>query len=692
MSDTVKKNLGIVTAYGYARSKGYEGTEEEFAELMASYAEVAGDAAQSASEAAQSATNAAGSATAASGSAVSAANSATSASGSAQDAETAQAAAQQSATAAAGSATSASGSATAASGSAAQAAQSATSAAGSATSAQSYSSTAASAAQAASGSADDADTSATAAAASAAAAAESARTLTIDDTLTQQGQAADSKKTGDEISAIKADLIDITGIDYIKYTKNYYIALNGTTADINALISNTAFAVAVAPCSAGDKFVITAYGQNATRAWGFIKSDGTILSVADANTKCINQTLTAPAESAYFVSNNYYTYPAFANGYAYKLIGNGIIDFMNYFKFAKVSVSTGSTLHDPAFLIPYSVAFIPSGVGYVQNELPDDYSTVANNLFVLTIRYSEDGYYEQFIFNNLVNKLYFRVFSVINNTYTLMRDWTLFQDYNTYGSPKNKWYILGDSISYGYYSMTEEEAQEKGLTLSYKPSDFGYPVYDVGSVVDTTLAHNYWGYINKWYLNRELVKKAAPGQGYLHKSGATIKNGIEVVSENDFSDAGLITVAWGFNDWHYDMTRGDHNLIDSAVPYPTENYDTTLLTTINHAIWYCLGELIRKAPQAKIVVQLPMNGWLYGGDFDSNWGIGHSLTHAGTLGQIHDDIKYWADYYGLQVLDLTYNNSIINRLNIKEMLIDGSHPSDTAHQQLARSVWAMIGY
>ena len=206
MSDTVKKNLGIVTAYGYARSKGYEGTEEEVAELMASYAEVAEDAAQSASEAAQSATNAAGSATAASGSAVSAANSATSASGSAQDAETAQAAAQQSATAAAGSATSASGSATAASGSAAQAAQSATSAAGSATSAQSYSGTAASAAQAASGSADDADTSATAAAASAAAAAESARTLTIDDTLTQQGQAADSKKTGDEISAIKADL------------------------------------------------------------------------------------------------------------------------------------------------------------------------------------------------------------------------------------------------------------------------------------------------------------------------------------------------------------------------------------------------------------------------------------------------------------------------------------------------------
>ena len=260
MSDTVKKNLGIVTAYGYARSKGYEGTEEEFAELMASYAEVAEDAAQSASEAAQSATNAAGSATAASGSAVSAANSATSASGSAQDAETAQAAAQQSATAAAGSATSASGSATAASGSAAQAAQSATSAAGSATSAQSYSSTAASAAQAASGSADDADTSATAAAASAAAAAESARTLTIDDTLTQQGQAADSKKTGDEISAIKADLGQIT--EEKADTRQLYDNANPSIINCYAnglkFLSSNSHRILYIPCEPNTQYTISA--------------------------------------------------------------------------------------------------------------------------------------------------------------------------------------------------------------------------------------------------------------------------------------------------------------------------------------------------------------------------------------------------------------------------------------------------
>ena len=48
------KNLGHATAYSYAKSKGYTGTEEEFAELMASYATVAESAAASA-EAAEAA-------------------------------------------------------------------------------------------------------------------------------------------------------------------------------------------------------------------------------------------------------------------------------------------------------------------------------------------------------------------------------------------------------------------------------------------------------------------------------------------------------------------------------------------------------------------------------------------------------------------------------------------------------------
>lgn len=40
MNEVYSKDLGIVTAYGYALSKGYTGTEDEFAALMADYATV----------------------------------------------------------------------------------------------------------------------------------------------------------------------------------------------------------------------------------------------------------------------------------------------------------------------------------------------------------------------------------------------------------------------------------------------------------------------------------------------------------------------------------------------------------------------------------------------------------------------------------------------------------------------------
>ena len=139
MAETVRKNLGMVTAYAYAVSKGYSGTEEEFAELMASYADVAHDAEVSAQAAAQSATTAEQKANQAAGSATSASESAQAAAGSSNSANLYAQNASASATQAAGSASSASthagnasASAQAAEGSANDAQASATQAAGSA--------------------------------------------------------------------------------------------------------------------------------------------------------------------------------------------------------------------------------------------------------------------------------------------------------------------------------------------------------------------------------------------------------------------------------------------------------------------------------------------------------------------------------------------------------------------------------
>ena len=194
----VNKNLGHATAYGYAKSKGYTGTEEEFAELMADYAAVGQRAEAAATAAAASATAASGSASDSAASATAAEGFAGNASTSAGDASQAAQNASQSATAASGSATSAAGSATAAAGSATTAGNKATEAAGSATAAAGSATTAgasATAAQAAQTAAETAQT-----------AAETAQGAAEDAAESVEGKAAQIDENTQEISLLKSQL------------------------------------------------------------------------------------------------------------------------------------------------------------------------------------------------------------------------------------------------------------------------------------------------------------------------------------------------------------------------------------------------------------------------------------------------------------------------------------------------------
>lgn len=200
----ITKDLGVATAYGYAKSKGYTGTEEEFAELMASYANVAQQAEASAQDA-EDAKDAAITAKTAAQTAQTAAESAqTAAAGSAQTASTKASEASNSAQTAAGSATAAGNSATAAAGSASTAqtaAQTATTKASEASSSASAANTAKTDAQTARTGAQTAQTAAETAQANAEAAASSV-----------SASAAQIEQNTEEIGAIKNDLLDGTFI------------------------------------------------------------------------------------------------------------------------------------------------------------------------------------------------------------------------------------------------------------------------------------------------------------------------------------------------------------------------------------------------------------------------------------------------------------------------------------------------
>ena len=194
----MSKFIGLVSAYAYAKSKGYTGTEEEFAILMAEYASVT----ETAVEAVRIATESAQSAAAASSDVNKAA--ATVTQQAAQVHDDAETSSESAATASEAKETAVD-----------KALDSEAWAVGQRdgedvgssdpayhNNAKYYAESVGTSAQTATEAAQTATAKASEAQASASAAAESARTFTIDATLTQSGQAADAKKTGDEIASI----------------------------------------------------------------------------------------------------------------------------------------------------------------------------------------------------------------------------------------------------------------------------------------------------------------------------------------------------------------------------------------------------------------------------------------------------------------------------------------------------------
>ena len=205
MADTIKTNLGPVTAYADAKAHGYTGTREEFGVLLANSglnlkaAETAKEGAEAAkTTASNSADAASNSATAAQESETNAGQSATAAAASEKNAAASATAAKAAQSAAETAKTGAESAKTAADNSAKTAASSASTASGAA-------STATTQATAAKSSADNAASSATAAESSETAAARSAQGATNAETAAKAAQnAAEAAKTGADTAASNA--------------------------------------------------------------------------------------------------------------------------------------------------------------------------------------------------------------------------------------------------------------------------------------------------------------------------------------------------------------------------------------------------------------------------------------------------------------------------------------------------------
>ena len=351
-------NVGHMSAWSLARSRGYTGTREEYAELMASYATVAQQAAESAQAASSSAQGAAQAALNANTAMNYAKTAESNAHGAAESAQSYAQSAQQSAQSAsqyAQSAESAKDTAVDAVDGFASGAQQALDGVNQAgnnwkslaqakaldseawavgqrdgedvgssdpayhNNAKYYAESVGTSAQTATDAAQTATAKAGEAAQSASQAAESARTLTIDNTLTQSGQAADAKETGDKITSLKEDLNDINGrfenpnvMDYstLKYDNRFVMTTgqirpyyNDSNSIIFAVEPNTTYYLQVV-----DGFNRRAMCGNDT---GDFITNTVYTPIATTNDGTTGVIFTTPAEVTYvffYFYNGVYTY------------------------------------------------------------------------------------------------------------------------------------------------------------------------------------------------------------------------------------------------------------------------------------------------------------------------------------------------------------------------------------------------
>lgn len=218
---------------------------------------------------------------------------------------------------------------------------------------------------------------------------------------------------------------------------------------------------------------------------------------------------------------------------------------------------------------------------------------------------------------------------------------------------KTRWCALGDSITQGFYSKNGELI---GVTA------FNYPYY-------VSIINNY-----------DVTNYGVGGSGYVHS--ATVGDGLSAKGKVDtinFAEYDLVTLAWGVNDWHYNCEIGDMS--------SSKKGDETMVGNM----MYVIEKILTDNPKCKIIVILPQNSSAFGGNIDTNWGLGARLEISGTLQEVIDRQINVCEYYGIQYIDQT-KQGIVNRFNINTLLPDGLHPTEEGYVSMAKYISKQLQY
>ena len=209
-----------------------------------------------------------------------------------------------------------------------------------------------------------------------------------------------------------------------------------------------------------------------------------------------------------------------------------------------------------------------------------------------------------------------------------------------------KWYAIGDSITYGTYSVS-------GGTYSRNPA-IAHPV-----VCASLLGYN-------------LTNYGVPGMGFVQVSTVapgTDSSLTDVLNNHTYDGAELVTVMLGTNDY-------GHSALLGTIA------DTSATASVYGRIKLIVETMQTKCPAARLIFLTPIPRATSGSAATQY--CKHAANSAGyTLDDVKDAIITSCEYYGIEYLNLQ-DTGPLNYANKATYLYDNLHPSIAGHELLGR--------
>ena len=239
--------------------------------------------------------------------------------------------------------------------------------------------------------------------------------------------------------------------------------------------------------------------------------------------------------------------------------------------------------------------------------------------------------------------------------------------------------FFGDSIMHGVYSYYETDGDKTLRKNGFDSNSNQYlriPDY-FGLLAGATVTNN-----------------AKRGSGWITDT-RNWGNALEMVNQTDFTQYDFAAFCLGINDWIQGAELG-------SLETPGNTGGSISDGTVVANMKACIDKVKAENPDCKIVVYSPYISWgqvSNGGDYTSNtlygdestnYALGATNKKGYTLQQLIDVIDDVCIHYNVRHVPLS-KSTVCTKENVKDVMIDGLHPSREVRVQLALEILQKAG-